>query len=233
MKNFILWIILFALITGCSSSSSRSTNTIVPISPTILPTLEPTTVQFSRDCALNNVVTSDNGDIKEPIIDIVSAESLFIPGSNSLSIKLTLKDIPETITINKPEIPNGNLEFAWGISIDSDWDSSTGYEGRLKMGCIGSEYQILIVNIKTEKDIPKTAPMSSSLFETMFLKLGANGKNIWVGFPKMGVDDEKNTITLSISVPNDIGAKSRLCFSSYAGGTADSPSEQVLIDCRM
>lgn len=233
MKNFILWIILFALITGCSSSSSRSTNTIVPISPTILPTLEPTTVQFSRDCALNGVVTSDNGDIKESIIDIVSAESRFFPGSNSLTIILTLKDIPETITINKPEIPNGKLEFVWGISIDADGRSSTGYEERLIMGCIGSEYQILIVNVKTEKDIPKTGPMSSLLFEKMFLKLGAKGNHKWVGIPKMEVDDEKNTITLTLSVPNDIGASSRLCFSSYAGGTADSPSEQVLIDCRM
>ena len=77
--------------------------------------------------APGQTATDDVSDVFAGYLDIVEVSTSL--AGEMLTVEFHLRDIPETLTFNRPGTSASSMEYSWGVSIDVDNDQTTGDGG--------------------------------------------------------------------------------------------------------
>ena len=77
--------------------------------------------------APGQTATDDVSDVFAGYLDIVEVSTSL--AGEMLTVEFHLRDIPETLTFNRPGTSASSMEYSWGVSIDVDNDQATGDGG--------------------------------------------------------------------------------------------------------
>ena len=149
-------------------------------------------------------VTDEIESFTDSYVDITKV-STYLSGE-TLTVVFHLKDVPETLTFNRPGISENYMEYGWEVSIDVDNDRETGNGG--------FEYELSASHFvpPSEKGSNTRAPIESKV-EASVLK-AQPGSFRWIIDASFEVSPEEDTITLSGYI-SGITAESRLAFKTY------------------
>ena len=77
--------------------------------------------------APGQTATDDVSDVFAAYMDIVEVSTSL--AGEMLTVEFRFRDIPETLTFNRPGTSASSMEYSWGVSIDVDNDQATGDGG--------------------------------------------------------------------------------------------------------
>ena len=155
------------------------------------------------DVLVKSLVKSD-----EPIaadnahIDITGIDSSL--SGEKLTVVFHLRDLPESLTLNRTGIQKGMMEYRWAVHIDVDNDRNTGFGGGFEY--LLSAYHIAFLSESEENHI---APVSDGLGSDVW-KIGSKSFTAF-GESSYIASAEADTVTLFGTIPG-ISAASRLVF---------------------
>ena len=149
-------------------------------------------------------VTDEIESFTDSYVDITKVSTSL--SGETLTVVFHLKDVPETLTFNRPGISENYMEYGWEVSIDVDNDRETGNGG--------FEYELSASHFvpPSEKGSNTRAPIESKV-EASVLK-AQPGSFRWIIDASFEVSPEEDTITLSGYI-SGITAESRLAFKTY------------------
>lgn len=190
---------------------------------TMAPTHTPAPAGVPSAACLPGRSFTDGADTALPAhVDIVRVSSLLEDGL--LTVELTLRALPDEITINGPELIQTQVEMVWGVLIDTDGNRATGgtffYENILPSGF---EYALQASHSKAgaSRAVPTElffAPRTSLWSITSSSSSGTTPIEV-----SSSVDVAAGTVSFSSRVPR-ISAESTLLFYTFYD------SEQVFLD---
>ena len=154
-------------------------------------------------------------------VDITEVSSE-MTGSGKLAVVFHLRDVPETLEINRKGVSNNTQEYRWEVSVDVDNNRETGLLG------LGVEYSLSASHFVLPWSNGEAAhlPIRQGV-EGDFWKLDADGTGTRLGGINIDVSSEENTITLVGHIPG-ITSESRLIFEAY-----DVLNGSELIACKV
>ena len=149
-------------------------------------------------------VTDEIESFTDSYVDITKVSTSL--SGETLTVVFHLKDVPETLTFNRPGISENYMEYGWEVSIDIDNDRETGNGG--------FEYELSASHFvpPSEKGSNAKAPIESKV-EASVLKARPESFMSIID-ASFEVSPEEDTITLSGYIPG-ITAESRLAFKTY------------------
>ena len=149
-------------------------------------------------------VTDEIESFTDSYVDITKVSTSL--SGETLTVVFHLKDVPETLTFNRPGISENYMEYGWKVSIDVDNDRETGNEG--------FEYELSASHFvpPSEKGSNGKAPIESKV-EASVLKARPESFMSIID-ASFEVSPEEDTITLSGYIPG-ITSESRLAFKTY------------------
>ncbi|MCY3897656.1 MAG: hypothetical protein OXF86_03735 [Caldilineaceae bacterium] len=138
----------------------------------------------------------------DPHMDITRVDTSL--AGETLTVVFHLRDVPETLTFNRPGISANYMEYGWVVVIDTDNDRETGSGG--------FEYQMLASYSvpPSEEGSNAKAPIESKMKVSVW-SLGPGGSSMPAAGAILEVSPEEDTITLSGNIPG-ITTESRLAF---------------------
>ncbi len=142
-------------------------------------------------------VTDKLSDALAAHADIVEV-STSISGGKILTAVFQLRDIPETLTFNRPGAAPGSIEYSWEVWVDVDDDPGTGFMG-------GFEYLLSAYHTVSEED-------SGAELKASTWALGIDGPKPVLD-AKVELSAEADTITITGGVPR-LKPEVRLAFKS-------------------
>ena len=149
-------------------------------------------------------VTDEIESFTDSYVDITKVSTSL--SGETLTVVFHLKDVPETLTFNRPGISENYMEYGWEVSIDVDNNRETGNDG--------FEYELAASHFvsPSEKGSNVKAPIESKV-EANVLKARPDSFMYMID-ATLKVSPEEDTITLSGYIPA-ITAESRLAFKTY------------------
>ena len=149
-------------------------------------------------------VTDEIESFTDSYVDITKVSTSL--SGETLTVVFHLKDVPETLTFNRPGISENYMEYGWEVSIDVDNNRETGNDG--------FEYELAASHFvsPSEKGSNVKAPIESKV-EANVLKARPDSFMYMID-ATLEVSPEEDTITLSGYIPA-ITAESRLAFKTY------------------
>lgn len=221
---FLLFVLLtISVISGCAPAPTPEP-TSTPIPPTFTPTpIPPTftpepTVTFTPTPAPvcnpgNTVEGAIDDDIEIGFMDITKV-STSLEGTR-LTLVMTLREVPNEITVNRKDLNEGQPEISLGVAIDADNNPDTGNaEFNTKSG-YGYDALLQIFKFKNPGD--ETTGAIENVFRNWYSvgKLKDDGgMSFNKGNTTLSVDLEGKTITLVGDIPN-ISPESYLYFYTF------------------
>lgn len=218
-----IFLTVFALI-GCAPAPTPDP-TSTPLSPTVTPmpptfTPEPTvtaTTMPAPVCNPGNVIEGTvNDEIALGLMDITKV-STKLEGT-MFTLVMTLREIPNEITINRKELREGQPEIALGVAIDVDNNRATGNAEFNTRSGYGYDVFLQMFKFRTPGD--ESTGAVEDVF-TNWYNLAEATDNGGISFTKtnttLSVDLERKTITLAADIPN-ISPESYLYFYSFYQG---------------
>ena len=135
-------------------------------------------------------------------IDITGIDSSL--SGEKLTVVFHLRDLPESLTLNRTGIQKGMMEYRWAVHIDVDNDRNTGFGGGFEY--LLSAYHIAFLSESRENLL---APLSDGL-ESDIWEIGPR-RTMTIKEASHIATAEADTITLFGTIPG-ITADSRLAF---------------------
>ncbi len=249
-KRFSLLTILFLLLASCSPAQqipfTQTPNpTATPLPPTeaptdtpdptatdtpeptasYTPTAAPTDTPVPFNCNPGDSITDEAGDVSTSYVDLVGADTQL--DGETLTVVLSLQDLPETIVTNRTGLDENRSEYEWNIYINVDGQPSTGCTWSMT-GCPGAEYSLSLMHFKhgaADKSV-RFDQLQSSLWEYN----NDSGMRRLDTPIDLQVDTEANTITLTAGVPG-ITSDSVLSYVTRNANPGGSPVEDAML-CR-
>ena len=126
----------------------------------------------------------------------------------TLTVTFHLKDVPKTLTFDRPGVPEHALEYIWEVSIDVDNDPETGTGGFDYMLSAGYFVHPLARDSNTVAQITQPGFLEASIWG-----LDREGNRV-LAEGSIDVSADENTITLSGEIPGITG-ESPLKFKAY------------------
>ena len=142
-------------------------------------------------------VTDDLSDELAAHADIAQV-STSISGGKILTAVFHLRDLPETLTFDRPGAAPGSIEYSWEVWVDLDGDPGTGFMG-------GFEYLVSAYHTVSEED-------NGGKLKASTWSLGIDGPKPVLD-AKVEMSPEANTITITGGVPR-LKPEVRLAFKS-------------------
>lgn len=220
---FFLFVLLTVIVmSGCAPAPTPEP-TATPVPPTFTPspipptsTPEPTSTFTPTPvpvCKPGNTVEGSIDDIAVGFVDITKA-STSLEGAK-LTLVMTLREIPNEITINRKELNEGRPEIALGVAIDVDNDPETGNGVFMIQSGYGYDKYLQIFKFKTPGG--ESTGAIENVFRNWYgvAQASDNGGIKFTNTPtKLSVDPESKTITLVAIIPN-ISPESYLAFYTF------------------
>ena len=144
-----------------------------------------------------DTVTDEQSDELAAHTDITRV-STSISGRLMLTAEFHLKDFPQTLTFNRPDVAPGSIEYSWEVWIDLDDDPGTGFMG-------GFEYLLSAYHTLSEED-------DGGKLKASTWSLGIDGPKPVLD-AKVELSAEADTITIRGGVPR-LTPEVRLAFKS-------------------
>jgi len=104
----------------------------------------PNTCDSAEVIRPGDTVTDDLSDELAAHTDITKV-STSISGRLMLTAVFHLRDFPQTLTFNRPDVAPGSIEYSWEVWIDLDDNPGTGFMG-------GFEYLLSAYHTLSEED---------------------------------------------------------------------------------
>ena len=150
-------------------------------------------------------VTDDLSDELAAHTDIAKV-STSISGGKILTAVFHLRDLPQTLTFNRPGAAPGSIEYSWEVWVDLDDDPGTGFMG-------GFEYLLSAYHTVSEADSGGNQPVEiEGGLQASTWSLGIDGPHPVLN-AKVGLSPETDTITITGGVPR-LKPEVRLAFKS-------------------
>ena len=150
-------------------------------------------------------VTDDLSDELAAHTDIAKV-STSISGGKILTAVFHLRDLPETLTFNRPGVAPGSIEYSWEVWVDLDGDPGTGFMG-------GFEYLLSAYHTVSEEDSGGNQPVAiEGKLKASTWSLGIDGPHPVLN-AKVELSPEADTITITGGVPR-LKPEVRLAFKS-------------------
>ena len=150
-------------------------------------------------------------------IDITSINTSL--SGEKLTVVFHLRDLPETLTLNRTDTQKSFMEYRWEVNIDVDNDRNTGFGGGYEY--LLSAYHIAFLSESRENHV---APVSSGLASDVW-KIGPRMFAASVESSSYVASAEFDTMTLFGTIPG-ITEESRLVFV-----TGDALRGQDELEC--
>ena len=156
------------------------------------------------DVLVKSLVKSDEPvDADNAHIDITGIDSSL--SGEKLTVVFHLRDLPESLTLNRTGIQKGMMEYRWAVHIDVDNDRNTGFGGGFEY--LLSAYHIAFLSESGENHV---APVSYGLRSDVW-RIGTRRFAAFGESSSYIASAEADTVTLSGTIPG-ISAASRLVF---------------------
>ena len=150
-------------------------------------------------------VTDDLSDEVAAHTDIAEV-STSISGGKILTAVFHLRDLPQTLTFNRPGVAPGSIEYSWEVWVDLDGDPGTGFMG-------GFEYLVSAYHTVSEEDSGGSqAVETEGELKASTWSLGIDGPKPVLN-AKVELSPEADTITITGGVPR-LKPEVRLAFKS-------------------
>ena len=150
-------------------------------------------------------VTDDLSDELAAHTDIAKV-STSISGGKILTAVFHLRDLPQTLTFNRPGAAPGSIEYSWEVWVDLDGDTGTGFMG-------GFEYLLSAYHTVSEEDSGGNQPVAiEGELKASTWSLGIDGPHPVLN-AKVELSPEADTITITGGVPR-LKPEVRLAFKS-------------------
>ena len=196
-KRFTPVFLLLLLVVLAPGSASAQQGSVADSAPTACDSAE-----VIRP---GDTVTDDFSNELAAHTDIAQV-SASISGRWMLTAVFHLKDLPQTLTFNRPGAAPGSIEYSWEVLIDLDDDPGTGFMG-------GFEYLLSAYHTVSEQD-------NGGKLKASTWSLGIDGPKPVLD-AKVELSAEADTITITGGVPR-LKPEVRLAFrSTDALGGAD------------
>ena len=157
----------------------------------------PTACDSAEVIRPGDTVTDDFSDELAGHTDIARV-STAISGRLMLTAVFHLKDLPQTLTFNRPGAAPGSIEYSWEVWVDLDADPGTGFMG-------GFEYLLSAYHTVSEKE-------NGGKLKASTWSLGIEGPKPVLD-AKVELSAEADTITVTGGVPR-LRPEVRLAFRS-------------------
>ena len=92
----------------------------------------PTACESDEVIRPGDTITDDFSDELAAHTDIAKV-STAISGGKILTAVFHLRDLPETLTFDRPGVAPGSIEYSWEVWLDLDADPGTGFYGRIRI----------------------------------------------------------------------------------------------------
>lgn len=220
--NYLVYIIVTSMLLGCANANTPSptltpisqTPTYSPVPPT--PATEPTSTLSPTPIPICNpgftVEGSANENIALGFIDILRVSTTL--EETKITVNMTLREIPNEITINRKELPEGQPEIALGVAIDVDNNPDTGSKIFVTQEGYGYDNYLQIFKFKMQGD-EQTGGFQDLLRYWHSMAIVTEGGGMKMSEKSsLLVDQEANTITLIGNIDN-ISSNSYLHFYSF------------------
>ena len=150
-------------------------------------------------------VTDDLSDELAAHTDIAKV-STSISGGKILTAVFHLRDLPQTLTFNRPGVAPGSIEYSWEVWFDLDGDPGTGFMG-------GFEFLLSAYHTVSEADRGGNQPVEiEGELKASTWQLGVDGPTPVLN-ARVELSPEADTITLIGGMPR-LTPKARLAFKS-------------------
>ena len=150
-------------------------------------------------------VTDDLSDELAAHTDIAKV-STSISGWRTLTAVFHLRDLPQTLTFNRPDVAPGSIEYSWEVWLDLDGDPGTGFMG-------GFEYLLSVYHTVSEADNDGNQPIEiEGTLKASTWRLNVDGPTPVLD-AKVELSPEADTITLTGGIPS-LTPEARLAFTS-------------------
>ena len=150
-------------------------------------------------------VTDDLSDEVAAHTDIAEV-STSISGGKILTAVFHLRDLPQTLTFNRPGVAPGSIEYSWEVWVDLDDDPGTGFLG-------GFEYLVSAYHTVSEEDSGGNQAVAiEGELKASTWSLGIDGPHPVLN-AKVELSPEADTITITGGVPR-LKPEVRLAFKS-------------------
>ena len=150
-------------------------------------------------------VTDDLSDELAAHTDIAKV-STSISGWRTLTAVFHLRDLPQTLTFNRPDVAPGSIEYSWEVWLDLDGDPGTGFMG-------GFEYLLSVYHTVSEADNGGNQPIEiEGTLKASTWRLNVDGPHPVLD-AKVELSPEADTITLTGGIPS-LTPEARLAFTS-------------------
>ena len=150
-------------------------------------------------------VTDDLSDELAAHTDIAEV-STSISGGKILTAVFHLRDLPQTLTFNRPGAAPGSIEYSWEVWVDLDGDPGTGFMG-------GFEYLLSAYHTVSEADSGGNQPVAiEGELKASTWSLGIDGPHPVLN-AKVELSPEADTLTITGGVPR-LKPEVRLAFKS-------------------
>lgn len=196
--------------------TTAQTPTITPTStrtftPTLTFTPHPTSTPVSR-CSPRATIQGYPDDSSPGYVDIINVSTSL--DTTYLTVMITVREIPDEITINNKNVPTNSLELKLGVAIDIDNNSETGGEAYIN-GRLDPGYEYVIEAINHKRGLERTGKIQSLFSNQVYIRLLSSNAGYYSQEAGLiGVNQEANTITISGDLEG-IKANSYLHFYTF------------------
>ena len=218
-RTLVFLVLMITLLAACGPSpeeiatqtASAWTETPLPTNTaTVTPTFTPTSTSTPTVipsptppyCMIGQDMIDVENDVDLGHVDILKVTSK-IEGE-SLEVVFYLRELPEEITINRDEVPQGRSEYSWTVKIDVDNDMATGSNE-------GIEYVLQVFNFKNGGI--RTGPIDK-VFNASLGRYTTKNSYTSTGYATLVVDMEANTLTINTKIPG-INEDSIITYSTF------------------
>ena len=189
----------------------------------------PVPLQDSSDESAAKPGHSVSGDVSHELVGHIDIRSVTTAlDGETLTVTFLLRDVPETLTFDRPGVPAHALEYSWEVSVDVDNDPATGSGGYDYMLSVGYFVPRFFQDSNTVAEITQPGFVRASLWG-----LDREGNRVLAEADvDVEVSADDNTITLSGEIPG-ITEASPLKFRAYdffAGSVEMSSHGSSLMD---
>jgi len=157
----------------------------------------PTACSSAEVIRPGDTVTDDFSDELAAHTDIAKV-STSISGRLMLTAAFHLKDLPQSLTFNRPSVAPGSIEYSWEVWVDLDDDPGTGFMG-------GFEYLLSAYHTVSEEE-------NGGKLKASTWSLGIDGPKPVLD-AKVELSAETDTVTITGGVPR-LKPSVRLAFRS-------------------
>ena len=197
IKSFtpvLLLLLLVALAPGSAAAQQGSTTDSAPSG-----------CDSAKPITPGVTVTDDLSDELAAHTDIAKV-STSISGWRTLTAVFHLRDLPQTLTFNRPGAAPGSIEYSWEVWLDLDGDPGTGFMG-------GFEYLLSVYHTVSEADNDGNQPIEiEGTLKASTWRLNVDGPTPVLD-AKVELSPEADTITLTGGIPS-LTPEARLAFTS-------------------